>query len=61
MASEGQPAQCLIRRKRSSSTAPTMSPSRIRAAAASAWKALIPRTSVIRAGGGTAPGWQELR
>src|SRR5439155_8590762 len=43
MDSRGNPAQCFTRRKRSSSTAVTSSPSRSRTADTSPWYALIPR------------------
>src|SRR5437660_1633108 len=42
MASLGKPAQCLMRRKRSSSAAAMILPSRIRQADASPWNALMP-------------------
>src|SRR5438876_9108376 len=45
-ASDGNPATCLMRLKRSSSAAATSSPSITRAAAASPWKALSPRIAV---------------
>src|SRR3979411_1579023 len=45
----GRPAQCLIRRKRSSSAAARSFPSTIRHAAESPWKALRPRMEGIRA------------
>jgi hypothetical protein len=44
MASDGKPAQCLMRRKRSSSAAAISTPSRRIAAAESPWNALSPRT-----------------
>src|SRR5215475_622551 len=44
IACEGKPAQCLMRRKRSSSVAATSSPSRMSAADESPWKQLRPRT-----------------
>ena len=46
--SEGKPAQCFIRRKRSSSTAATNSPSTYSAADESPWNALIPRIIIVR-------------
>src|SRR5579884_992938 len=48
IAASGNPAQCFSRRNRSSSTAPTISPSTTRQAAESAWYALMPRIAVTR-------------
>src|SRR5258706_6126221 len=48
MATDGNPAQCLMRRNRSSSAAATSFPSTTIAAAASAWWALMPRMIMIR-------------
>src|SRR5690242_9033973 len=47
MACDGKPAQCFTRRKRSSSAAATSLPSRISAAAESAWNALRPRIIIL--------------
>ena len=46
IASRGNPATCLIRRKRSSSTAATSTPSRSRTADTSPWYALMPRMNI---------------
>src|SRR6202035_2610564 len=45
----GRPAQCLTRRKRSSSTPATKRPSSTAAAEASAWKAEMPRIRLMGA------------
>src|SRR5436305_7497260 len=53
MACSGKPAQCLIRRKRSSSTPATNRPSTTAAAEASAWKAERPRIRLSATAEGT--------